>query len=350
MYHKDPITICVAAGQSGGHLLPALALARQVRYRDPDTQTVLFSTATSLDKKILEGSGGIDKHFIFSLARLSSRQWYAYPRAAWSVGKAFLYSLIKLKTCRARHIVSTGGLIAIPVCLAGWLLGIPITLYELNAVPGKAIAFLARFATRVCICFEGARPAFTSIKKEKIVKVDYPLRFSEADKISQVDARTRLGVARDAKVLLILGGSQGSNYLNTCAQAYLRYRMLMLPETLQPLVVFHQAGESEKEAVENFYKNYGIVASVFSYKSDIALYYAAADIVVARAGAGTVSELAFFEKKAVLIPLEVAAAGHQVHNAYAIAAQYPDLFSVYRQSDIDQNSSELYNYLDSFLA
>ncbi len=341
--------ICLVAGLSGGHLLPVFALATAMR-KDGTVPVILFSATTALDHTIVKHIGGIDTHYTLGINRLCARRWYTYPFALLALAKDFAQSWWRLRKVHAQCIITTGGLIAVPVCLAGWLLGIPITVYELNALPGRAVSFLAGFAMRLCICFESARMHFSSANQEKIVHVDYPIRFSTADKLTSLQARTQLGLAPTAKILLIVGGSQGSQFLNAVAQAYLRYRMLMLAESDQKLIVFHQAGQAQQEEVEQFYKNYGIAATVFSYKADIAVYYAAADVVIARAGAGTVFELAFFDKKSIIIPLEGAAAGHQVHNALAIAAQYPHLFTVYRQESIEKSPSELYSYLDSLLS
>jgi UDP-N-acetylglucosamine--N-acetylmuramyl-(pentapeptide) pyrophosphoryl-undecaprenol N-acetylglucosamine transferase len=343
-------TICFVAGHSGGHIVPALTLARQLRSVDPATTIVLFSTDAPLDRAIAQTSSDIHAHYGLAVGKHTTRRWYHYPSLFASLAKACAQSLVKMRAWGVTQVVSMGGYVSIPVCLAARLLGIPITLYELNAVPGKAVSFLARCATRIYVCFDSAAQLVGSLPAGKLAVSEYPIRFTATDIIAQAEARTQLGISQGAKVLLILGGSQGSSFLNTFVQGYLRHRMIMGVPDAPTVVVFHQAGELFKPAVESFYQGYGIDAAVFSYKNDLGLYYAAADIVVCRAGAGTLFELAFFGKRSLVIPLETKTTSHQVDNAYAMASRYPRLFTVYRQSDLEQNSEDAYRYLESCLA
>jgi UDP-N-acetylglucosamine--N-acetylmuramyl-(pentapeptide) pyrophosphoryl-undecaprenol N-acetylglucosamine transferase len=348
MSHKQSPSywICCAAGKSGGHTLPALTLAHQRKRDDPRVRIIFFSTDASLDTTIVGASPIIDKLCALPIGNLPAGRWYLYPILALKLFGSLWHAFFKLLRYRPREIITTGGYVALPVCLAGWLLRIPITLYELNAVPGKAVRFLSRFAQRICVCFDVVRPLLPA---DKVVPVAYPLRFTSEDIREVKAAREQLEITSRDRVLLVLGGSQGSRFLNDFVQEYIRSRALTVYGGSHGLTVVHQVGERNVERLKSFYNDMGVRAFVFSYKPDIALYYAAADAVIARAGAGTLFELAFFGKKALIIPLETASTCHQLDNAYALAARRSDLFTVSRQVEVNSSPENAYRYLDSML-
>jgi len=177
-------------------------------------------------------------------------------------------------------------------------------LHEANAVPGRAISFLSRFATRIGITFEAAASYFPP---DKVQVTGFPLRSS----LKQVEH-----VCGDAFSLLVMGGSQGAHVLN---------------ETVPPAVerlcaqglalrVTHLAGLRDADAVERRYQAAGVPAEVHAFASDMATVYAAADFAIARAGAATCTELAVCGVPALLVPLPSAARNHQTLNAMAMAA------------------------------
>lgn len=346
---------CVAfvAGKSGGHILPAFTVAQEMRQKQHCT-IVFFSHDSVIDRDIIRSATGVDVHYTIPL--LGCRRWYHFIGLFVKLNMVFMQCLIRLKKHKVQKVVSMGGALSVPVCLAAWVLGIPITLYELNAVPGKAVTFLARFAQRIITCFPSARPLFSKYAY-KVSDKTYPLRFQESHKLSKGEARALLKIPSDTRVLFILGGSQGSQFLNTFAEGYVRYRTCMHGPD-ESLVVFHQIGTQEEQnsttqgcsAIEHFYKRLGVSAVVFGYREDIQLYYAAADLVIARAGAGTLFELIFFAKRSLIIPLEATTTKHQLDNAYAMAAQYPSLFSVYRQLELEHSPEEMYRYVDVLLS
>ena len=221
------------------------------------------------------------------------------------------------------ELVSTGGYIAIPVVLAARLARIPVTLIELNAEPGKATQFLARFAQTLCICFKQTALFFT----QKTELIDYPIRFSDKPACPERTRRT-LGIDTTKKVLLILGGSQGSQALNTlCIDA------LKQSNASDQLHIIHQTGTEHIQTMKEWYKQHALSATVFAYHHDLAPYYAIADKIISRAGAGALFELIHFQKQALIIPLETASTYHQLTNAYACAANHPHLIKVVRQHE-----------------
>ena len=223
-----------------------------------------------------------------------------------------------------------GGLISIPVCLAGKLLRIPIELYELNVEPGKAVNFLSKFVSKINICFDETEKYFPF---KKCNLVSYPIRFSESEKkLSKLEAIKKINLSEDKKTILILGGSQGSVFINNLFKDFI----LQNNNINNKIQVIHQTG-SDKFDWELLYKENLICAITFDFSDNIEQYYLAADIVVCRSGAGSLSEILFFQKKCITIPLEINSNNHQLLNAKSLEKKHPDLFCVLRQSDVTKN-------------
>ncbi len=336
--------LCFVAGKSGGHIVPALHLAHVAQTEAP-TNIMFFSMDTDLDHSILDQQK-ISLHIPLSCSLLY-RSIFVRPLALAQLGYAWLKSMFYLIRHRPQRIVSTGGLVSIPVVLAGRALRIPITVYNLDATPGKAARFTARFATEVCVCFDVVRPLFPA---HSIKRVDYPHRFTPADKQSMQAARAQLNIPQQACVILLLGGSQGSAFLNSWLTSYVEKLQQNAPETAKNIYIIHQAGNRNLAELKAWYADHGVTADVFAYRNDIASAYCAADFVIARAGAGTLFELLFFQKQAIIVPLETKATDHQLDNAYAMAALHPKQFTVIRQTDCITKTDSLTNLIEQALS
>ncbi len=335
--------IAFVGGKSGGHILPALTLAR--KSQKEGFSILFFSHNLPLDKTIIQEAPWIDTHCTIPVLRFSN--FYSVFNVTFKAHLAFAKCLFSLKKHKIREVVSMGGALSVPVCLAAYVLHIPFTLYELNAVPGRAVRFLARFAQRIYVCFPAARTSFTTCP-QKVQEASYPLRFSESDKCTKNEARMHLQIPINARVLFVMGGSQGSEFLNSFAEGYIRHRMVNYGAQ-ESVIIFHQTGPSQQEGVENFYRRLGVTATVFSYKSAIQHYYTSADLVITRAGAGTLFELAFFKARSLIIPLESKTTSHQLDNAYAMAQKYPDYLNVLRQAEVERAPEEMYRYIDAII-
>lgn len=312
--------ICYVAGRSGGHMLPALTLARQHKDQYPHAQVLFIATTASLDTKILSHATVIDTSLHLSLGNVPA-SWLRRAFYLVQMMRAFVVSLYALKKHKITKVISTGGYVSIPVCFAAYCLRIPIHLYELNVKPGKATQLLAKLAHTIYTCFKTALPYFPN----KAVHAAYPLRYTQASAHQERVSHK--------KTLLILGGSQGSAFLNESIAAWL--------ESVQPqwrkLHSIHQTGAPDHAAWQTWYADRAITADVFDFRNDIADVYTQADLVICRAGAGTLFELAFFNKRCIVIPLVTAQTAHQVDNALYMAAEYPHLFTLVHQADIEKD-------------
>ena len=288
-----PTTLCIVAGGSGGHILPALTLAQM---HSPQ-HVLFFSSTKAIDSTIAPHVTRIP----LALPPMPGKKLWRYPGYFLSFARCTWQAWQHLRATRPSKIISTGGQLGIPVCLAGKLLGIPIEVYELNARPGRAMRVLGKLATRVCYVFDECGKYLP-----KAEKVAYPVRFSG-------------GAKQDPhNTLLILGGSQGSAEVNQLVKNWI---------TPSEFSIIHQVGAREDmDAWQRFYAERKIPAEVFTYRHDLQECYERATHAIARAGAGTIFELAHFGIPTVLVPL-AGAQSHQVHNAQAIARQN-ELFSV----------------------
>lgn len=336
-------TIAFVAGRSGGHIVPALTLAQQLINKDLEKgkeppKILFFSTDTELDRKLMSESTNISYYKPLALSNVPRKNWYRYPIFIYQLVCAFLSSFWLLYRYSPAKLISMGGYISIPVCLAAWCLRMPIELYELNIEPGAATRFLACFSTQVNTVFT---ETCKLLKAKNCVKTVYPIRFSDADRELLAQARYILGIEPGKKTLVVLGGSQGSHFINTLIQKF----VIDFPEKAREIAIVHQAGRKDVHALTHFYKLHDVAAVVFDYRSDAQHIYNAADLIICRAGAGTLFEIAFFKKQAFVIPLETATTKHQIANAHAMAREYPQLFTVFYQKELEANPAFFFNSL-----
>jgi UDP-N-acetylglucosamine--N-acetylmuramyl-(pentapeptide) pyrophosphoryl-undecaprenol N-acetylglucosamine transferase len=328
-------TICFVAGKSGGHIIPCIALARHAKLANPETHTLFFSTTASIDRTIIESSPFIDRHIALPLTYTRSINLIKLVITLKQFGHSFIRSLRILRKYRPIKIVTTGGFIAIPVCLAGYVLRIPLEIYELNVTPGTATRFLAPFAHTINICFNKSNTHF----KHKAQVTDYPVRFSPEERIDRTTASLQLGLNPQLKTILILGGSQGSYSINDIIKKIVEHDESMRMH----MQIIHQTGNDTRIAWAEWYAQQKIQALTFPYHHQMAAYYCAADLIISRAGAGGIFESLFFNKPCILIPLETQTNNHQLLNAQEAIIQWQRLFILLRQKNIETNSRQLMN-------
>ena len=323
--------ICYVAGKSGGHIIPALTHAQKSKEDSPDVKVLFFSTDSPLDRSLLEKHPLVDQYQPLTLANVPRKNILAWPRfvAQFFVVMGQVFTL--LRRHRPSKVVSTGGYIGLPVCMIAKILRIPVELYVLDVVPGEAAKLLSRWADVTHLAF--AQTAKYLPKSAHCVETPYPLRYKEVDRIAREQACERLGIDQHKKIVCVLGGSQGSHFINDLLQ-----RWVSENSYAKDCIIVHQTGLQGVEQVQQFYQRYGITAFVFAYRNDINLCYAAADVIVARAGAGTLFEILFFKKQAIIVPLETVTTAHQKDNALMMQTNHPQFFSVLLQKDVSDKN------------
>ena len=334
-------TLCVAAGKSGGHLIPALELAQQWHNQQRDGTVALCTYKTLLDEKIYRHYSFISTVQSFTITTFVKNKLWLYPIIIYQALKACLQAWLLLRTLKPEKVITTGGFVALPVSIAARLVGIPVEAYELNVHPGKAIKALAMLGAQIFVVF---RQTLQSLPNAKLVQ--YPIRFAPADIKTQEQALHELTKLIPSTIplqngrftLFIAGGSQGSQYLNNLAIDLFQKNPLLK----QRIQIIHQAG-AQAEQYRNYYDSAGIAHLVFDFHPAIAQCYQAADLVICRAGAGTLFELAYFKRPAIIVPLITASTNHQEANALAMATEIPELFSVWKQSNINADPTLFFN-------
>ncbi len=328
-------TLCFVAGRSGGHILPALTLAKQHKADHPHDSITFFSTSTPLDIQLIGDAHVVDHHIPMRLDTISYSNPFRLCTCIYNFFKAMITSFFYMLNHKPTAVISTGGYISIPVCVAAYIVGIPITLYELNAIPGKAARAIAPMATTICLCFPQARSYFAP---KKSVIIPYPIRFNDTHKaIMQSSMLAMLGFAPERTTIFALGGSQGSLFINQTVKRLVE----QYPQLHGKIQIIHQTGMLDTTNWQAFYAQYHIPARVFTYHDKVEQYYQAADLIICRSGAGTLWEIAFFGKHAITIPIVASTTNHQEDNARAFAALYPTLCTVMTQNEIEHTGLNL---------
>ncbi|MDR3646069.1 MAG: UDP-N-acetylglucosamine--N-acetylmuramyl-(pentapeptide) pyrophosphoryl-undecaprenol N-acetylglucosamine transferase [Candidatus Babeliales bacterium] len=318
-------SICYVAGHSGGHIIPSITHAKKELEHNSNTKILFFCTNAELDKKILE------KHEFLNTVYLPitniPKNKLLLPKFCINLLVSFVKSLYLLKKHNIKNIISMGGLVSLPVCFAGKILGISIQLYELNVEPGKAINLLSKLTTDVNICFPVTQKYFP---KTKCNLVSYPVRFNNDIKnITQEAALQKINLNAEFKTILVLGGSQGSLFLNNLIKQFVKENSNL------KLQIIHQTGQLDNFDWQSFYKELNIPAITFDYHHEPEYYYIACDIIICRSGAGTLAEILFFQKKCLTIPLQTSYTNHQKYNALELEKLYPDLIHVIEQNKVN---------------
>lgn len=291
--------VVVAGGGTGGHVFPGLAVARELKSRD--VQVHWLGARKGLEAELVPERG-----FPITLVDIEGMQARSPAAAMHAVSllpKAVATAVRTIRKLRPLAVVGVGGYASAAGLTAAGLQGVPVILQEQNSIPGWTNSFLAPFADLICCGFEDAVAAFPSMPAEWTGNPVRPDFFSVPD--VQPGHRPRL---------LVLGGSQGSLFLNRSVPQALP----LLREAGIDVAIRHQAGVRWAEVVRTAYSDLKIEATVTAFLAQPWSSMAEADLVVARSGALTVSELAAAGRGAVLVPFAAAAGNHQEFNARSL--------------------------------
>ena len=312
----------IAGGGTGGHVTPALALGEVIR--EAGERVRFIGTRRGLETRLVPDSGfellALDARPIVGRGVLEQiRAVFALLGATFQAGRG-------LREFGADLVISVGGYASVPSVLAALLNRTPMVLVNTDAIPGAANRMLARFARRVFVGFEGTRVALASkVGEERIRVVGVPLRKSLISEFRDAGCRAtrppsdgasveaRRGEA-DAAVtdpvhLFIFGGSQGARQIN---EVMIEALPKLDPARIQ---IVHQTGEADRDRVEAAYAETALQAEVIAFERDMPSRYRWANLVLCRAGAISVAELALAGRASLLVPLAHVGGGEQFANA-----------------------------------
>lgn len=299
--------ILIAAGGTGGHIYPALAIAAALRRESPRIEVEFVGTPGGLENQLVPREGYVLHHV--SIGRLN-RNVSKVERlmTVFMLPFAILKAMRLIHKVNPRFVLGVGGHVTGPVVLASWLLRRRAYLWEPNAHPGLANRLLAPFVDEALVVLDEAAKL---LKTERTRKVGMPVRRN----IEEMPAKSRghgLGFR-----ILVFGGSQGSRHLNDIVSS----AVCAGGEWMNNVEIVHQTGAGDYQRIKFKYEQAKARVEVCEYLHDMPARYEWADLVISRSGMGTLAELAACGKAAVLVPLATAADNHQQLNAEALVAK-----------------------------
>ncbi len=309
---KKPLRMLISGGGTGGHIFPALSIATAVKRRHPDAKILFVGADNRMEMERVPAAGyeivglpvsGFDRKRLWRNFKVLFRLWKSM-RMARRIVRDF----------RPDIAVGVGGYASGPTLKAAQKAGIPTLIQEQNSYPGVTNKLLAAKADAICVAYDGTDRFFPA---DKIVLTGNPVRPALlAFSATQEDAKKAMGFDPAKPLVLVVGGSLGARTLNNA--------MIDAVESGEaeqvPFQIMWQTGKNDWERCRramNTCHPSRVKASQFI--TDMAQAYRAADLVVSRAGAGTISELELLGKAAILVPSPNVAEDHQRHNAEALA-------------------------------
>jgi UDP-N-acetylglucosamine--N-acetylmuramyl-(pentapeptide) pyrophosphoryl-undecaprenol N-acetylglucosamine transferase len=323
--------VLIAAGGTGGHIYPGIAVAREIVRRSPQSEVLFVGTARGLETKIVP-----DNNFELALinsAGLKNVGFLGKLKGLFILPKSFFEARSLIKKFRPDVVVGAGGYVSGPVLMTASFMRVPTLVMDSNALPGFTNRRLARFVDRAALTFEEALPFFG----RKGIVTGNPVRQEFFD-ISPKD------MENNKFCVLIFGGSQGARAINNAMAEALEF----LADYKERLQITHQTGEFDFEKIAEFYKRAGMeTADVRPYIKNMVDEFARTDLIICRAGATTCAEVAAAGRAAIMIPLPTAADDHQRKNAEALARAGAARMILQRDLSGDALAGEIISLINS---
>ncbi|WP_437625093.1 undecaprenyldiphospho-muramoylpentapeptide beta-N-acetylglucosaminyltransferase [Sorangium sp. So ce1151] len=300
------VTVLIAGGGTGGHVFPMIAVGDAVRATAPDARVVYVGTARGIEVRVMGERG--DSLELLHVLPLRGGGLSGFVRGAARAGRVLPEARRLVERLDARVVLSLGGYAGGPVSLAARSLGVPVAILEPNSVLGLSNRLLSPLVDRAYVAFPEATRA---LRPSSVRLFGVPLR--------RAFARAPYAPREGKLSLLVLGGSQGALALNDIVPRAIA-QLAQGRERGVDLDVVHQTGRDREAAVRSLYAELGLAdrARVVPFIDDVAEALAAADVVIARAGASTLAELCAVGRPSILIPYPFAADDHQLKNAQSL--------------------------------
>ena len=310
--------ILFAGGGTGGHIFPIIAIARELRKINPQTKLYFVGPVNETYYNLLQKEEiTIKKIYSGKIRR------YKEPKAiieniidaTIKIPLGIIQSFIYMFFLCPDVVFSKGGYGSVPTTIAAKLLNIPIFLHESDITPGKANKFISKFALEIFTSF----PNTEFFTKEKMILVGNPIRINENINLTNEEIKKELNIKTNKPIIFVMGGSQGSERINNLI-------LQILPQLLKLFEVIHQCGannynnisiESEFLISNDLKESYHLTPFLNERNLNNAINIS--NIIISRAGAGSIFEIANAGKASILIPLPESAQNHQIKNAYAYA-------------------------------
>ncbi len=325
---RQSVNILLSGGGTGGHIYPAVAIANELKARHPEARFLFVGALGRMEmEKIPQLGFEIEGLNISGLQRSLSLKNLAFP---FKLVQSLLAAGKIVKRFRPNVVIGTGGYASGPTLYMASLKKIPSLIQEQNSYPGITNRLLAKKADRICVAYDGLEKYFPP---EKIIKTGNPVRQDLLDiEGKKKEALEHFGLDPDRKTLVVIGGSLGAKVINETLAKHLDE---LLGTGLQ---IVWQTGKLYYERFRELGEREGVQIREFIQKMD--LLYAAADLIISRAGAGTISELCIVGKPVIFIPSPNVAEDHQTKNALSV---------VERDAAVMIRETELENFMPTLL-
>ena len=330
----QPRTFLFAGGGTGGHLFPGVAVALELQRREPNARLLFVGSERELEQTILARHGLEHRSLpVESLRELTRHPWRFATRnwTAWRAARQLM------RDEQPSAVVGLGGYASAPLVWQAARVRCPVVLLEQNVIPGRTTRWLSRSASLVCTSFAETRDRLP--RGARVEVTGNPIRREIAEFASQ-----KATASTAPRELLVLGGSQGADSLNEAVVAALR----LLDEARSGWRVVHQTGPRQVETIRRAYAELSLDAVVEPFFDDMLARYRAASLVVSRAGATTLAELACCGLPMILLPYPHAADDHQRANARVYESQGAAI-CVNHLASTEQTAARLADHLRSLL-
>ncbi len=342
--------IVLSGGGTGGHIIPNIALIHELKaiYEkkiNEQLELLYIGSINGMEKKMIEEL----KVPFYGIHTGKLRRYFSLENFVdlFKIPVGFVQALIKLIKFKPRVVFCKGGYVCFPLVLAARVCGIPVILHESDVTPGLANRLSARFANTICISFEESRKLFP--KKKKIVLTGNPVR-RELMFGNKEDGLRFVDFQEEKPIILFMGGSLGAEFINELVWENLDYLLMHYQ-------VVHICGKGKTKSPEELtkllnekrqknlarYRNFSFV------QQELKDLYAVADLIVSRAGAITLSEIDFFAKPAILIPLPAGGVsrGDQIENAKIFAKNHACAVMLQEEFSVENFLAEIKHLIQS---
>ncbi|MDR2019109.1 MAG: undecaprenyldiphospho-muramoylpentapeptide beta-N-acetylglucosaminyltransferase [Syntrophobacterales bacterium] len=290
----------ISAGGTGGHIFPGIAVAEAFTGLDRGNEAVFIGTPYGMESSIIPKRG-------FRILYIKAKQFLGQSAlkkfsTLISVITGVFVAMAMIKREKPDAVLGMGGFTSVPVVLAAVILGVPSFIHEQNVQPGLANKILSWFVKWTFISFDETK---SYLKTKRVSHTGNPMR----------KGLTKSGMAKDEKTfgIFVFGGSRGARSINEAIIAMLPYM-----ENHHNVILYHQTGPQDFERIREAYGKSSVRHEIFPFTDTMEKYYGLSDVVISRAGASTIFELAFFKKAAIMIPYPYSAGGHQWKNAQCV--------------------------------
>ena len=302
--------ILIACGGSGGHIFPGIALKEALCNMNKSSRVYIVTSDRRIDTDIFKEEKLPYETLMYNPFP-ETGSIFTFVRFFYRLIRAISKSLRILRAQNPDCVVGLGGYVSGPVIVAAWLMRKPVLVHEQNVVPGLTNRFSAFFSDKICVTFDKTKSFF---KRKNVVVTGNPIRSSFLKESLEASSRM-LGLERGIFTILIMGGSQGSSFLNSSISSAIGS---MDNERKDRLQIVHLTGKNDYESAKEIYEKMGARARTFPFLQKIGWAYDMADLIITRAGATAISEITSFGKPSILVPYPKARV-HQKENAEFLA-------------------------------